>query len=108
MLHLRLRELVARFTRFHSEGRTNKVIVVLCTAIVVGILVSCGLVPQGQAGPVIPTPAPTLAPVPTITPTPLRTPLPPPKPTAAPQPTTPTPAAAAPSLVDHRPASIRF
>ena len=106
MLHLRLRELVARFTRFHSEGRTNKVIVVLCTAIVVGILASCGSVAQGQAGPVIPTPAPTLAPVPTITPTPLRTPLPSPKPTAAPQPTAPPPAAAAPSILDLRPLSM--
>jgi len=105
MLHLRLRELVARFTQFHPEARMNKVIVVLCTVIVIGILASCGSAAQGQAGPVIPTPTPTLAPAPTISPTPARTPAPPPKPTAAPQPTIPAPAAA-PPILDLRPLSM--
>ncbi len=88
--------------------RTNNVIVVLASVIILSVLASCGPAPTGQASSVTPTAAattaPTPTPIPTVAPTPTLTPLPPtPTPTAAPQPNLPAPA---PAILDLRPLSM--
>ncbi len=99
MSHLKFRGLIALFLRSHKRAHKNNVIVVLCLAIAVVVLASCGSVATGQARQATPKAIPTHAPTPTPTL------LPTPKPTVAPQPTQP-PAAPAPAILDLRPLSM--
>ncbi len=99
---------IARLLYPYRKIRTNNVIVVLTSVIILSVLASCGSATTGQASSVTPIPtattAPTLTPIPTVVPTPAPTPLPPtPTPTAAPQPNSPAPA---PAILDLRPLSM--
>jgi hypothetical protein len=108
MFHHSICERVARLLRPYRGTRTNNVIVVLASVIILSVLASCGSAPTGQASSVTHAPAattaPTPTPTPTVAPTPIPTPLPPtPTPTAAPQPNSP---ASAPAILDLRPLSM--
>jgi hypothetical protein len=99
MPHLKFGGLITPFLRSRKSTYKKNVIVVLCLAIAVIALASCGSVATGQARQATPTAIPTHAP--TTTPTPR----PSPKPTVAPQPTQPPPAPA-PAILDLRPLSM--
>ena len=51
MSHLKFRGLIALFLRSHKRTHKNNVIVVLCLAIAVVVLASCGSVATGQCDP---------------------------------------------------------
>ena len=97
MWHHNFRGLVARLIGSHKGTQRNNIVFVLCLAIIVSVLASCGSVPTGQAKPV--TSTPRLSPSPTAIPT--RAPTATPTPTLTPQPTQPAAA-----ILDVRPSSM--
>lgn len=105
MRHLNSRGLIARFSRSHEVIQNHSVVAVLCLAIIVIALASCGSAAAGQTTAV--TPAPTIAPSPTAIPThvPVATPMPKPTPISTPTPQTTQPTSA-PVILDLRPLSM--
>ena len=107
MRHLNFSGLIARFSPSHKVKQSYKSIVVLCLALLIIVLASCGSAAAGQTS--IVTPTPTLAPSPTAIPTHVLTPTPTlrptPTPTEAPQPTQP-PSTSAPAILDLQPLSM--
>src|SRR5947209_510623 len=109
MRHHKISGPVARLLQSDKRTLRNNV---LCMAILVVVLASCGS--TGSTTPVqakqpTPTPTPTLVPTPSPTPTPKPKPTPPPSPTPTPVPqpvVTPTPAPASPPILDVRPSSM--
>jgi hypothetical protein len=97
MRHLRIRGQVAHLLQSHKGIQRNNVLVVLCLAIVLIVLASCGSAPPVQARRVTPSLTPTLVPASTPTPTP--------QPAVTPQPT-PSPPASTPPILDVRPSSM--
>jgi hypothetical protein len=107
MRHLNFRGQIDRFSQAHKVTQNNNSVIVLCLALFIFVLASCGSVAAGQTS--IVTPVPTLAPSPTAIPThgltPIPTLRPTPTPTEAPQPTQP-PSTSAPAILDLRPLSM--
>jgi hypothetical protein len=103
MWHLNFRGQIARFSQAHKVTQNNNVVVVLCLAILIIALASCGSTSAGQTSTV--PPASTLAPSQTAIPTHVPTPTPTPKSTPAPQPTQP-PSTSAPAILDLQPLSM--
>jgi len=111
MLNLKIYGPVARLLQSHRGTLRNNVLVVLCMAILVVVLASCGSTGSNtpvQAKQVTPTPTPTLVPTPTPTPKPKPMPTPTPtpvsQPVVTPQPTSPAPTS--PPILDVRPSSM--
>jgi hypothetical protein len=107
MRYLNFRGLIARFSSSHKVTRSNSIVIVLCLAILMIALASCGSAATGQTSVV--TPAPTLVSspttIPTHAPTPTPTLKPTPTPTVAPQATQPPPTSA-PAILDLQPLSM--
>jgi hypothetical protein len=106
MWHLNFRGTIKRPKQFCKGFLNNNSVVMLCLAILIIVLASCGSA-AGQTTTV--TSTPTLAPSPTAIPTHVPTPIPTlrptPTPTEAPQPTQP-PSTSAPAILDLRPLSM--
>jgi hypothetical protein len=103
MWHLNFRGQIDRFSQAHKVTQNNNSVVMLCLALLMLVLASCGSVIVGQTTTI--TPVPTLASSPTAIPTHVPTSKPTPKPTVAPQPTSPPPILA-PAILDLRPLSM--
>jgi hypothetical protein len=103
MWHHNFRGLIARFSQSHKVRQSNNVVVVLCLAILIIVLASCGSTAAGQTSTV--SPSPTLAPSPTAIPTHIPTPKPTTKPTVAAQPTQPQ-STSTPAILDLQPLSM--
>jgi hypothetical protein len=107
MWHLNFREQIDRFSQANKVTQNNNSVVMLCLALLMLVLASCGTAATGQTS--IVTPTPTLAPSPTAIPTHVLTPIPTlrptPTPTEAPQPTQP-PSTSAPAILDLQPLSM--
>jgi hypothetical protein len=103
MWHLNFRGTIDRPKQFCKGFLNNNSVVVLCLALFIFVLASCGSVTVGQTTTI--TPVPTLASSPTAIPTHVPTSKPTPKPTVAPQPTSPPPILA-PAILDLRPLSM--
>jgi hypothetical protein len=105
MWHLNFRGQIDRFSQAHKVTQNNNSVVMLCLALLMLVLASCGSVTVGQTTTI--TPVPTLAPSPTAIPTHVLTPTlrPTPAPTEAPQQTQP-PSTSAPAILDLRPLSM--
>jgi hypothetical protein len=107
MWHLNFRELIARFPSSHKVIQSKSVVIVLCLAILLIALASCGSVSAGQITTITPTPtlASSTTVIPTHVPTPTFTPKLTPTPTVVPQPTQPPPTSA-PAILDLQPLSM--
>jgi hypothetical protein len=103
MWHLNFCRQIDRFSKAHKVTQNNNRVVMLCLALLIFVLVSCGSVTVGQTTTI--TPVPTLVSSPTAIPTPLPTPKQTPKPTVAAQPTSPPPTLA-PAILDLQPLSM--
>jgi hypothetical protein len=103
MWHLNFRGQIDRFSQAHKVTQYNNSVVMLCLALLMLVLASCGSVTVGQTTTI--TPVPTLASSPTAIPTHVPTSKPTLKPTVAPQPTSPPPILA-PAILDLRPLSM--
>ena len=88
MWHLNFRGQIDRFSQAHKVTQNNNSVVMLCLALLMLVLASCGSAAAGQTS--IVTPTPTLAPSPTAIPT---------------QPTSPLPILA-PAILDLQPLSM--
>jgi hypothetical protein len=110
MSHLRFCGLRKRFSQSQQGTFMKNIMVVLCLAILVSILASCGTTAAGQTRQATPIPSPTLPPTATTQPTPVASPTQPPRPTVKPTPVTqPTqPPAAQLPILDLRPLSMSF
>jgi hypothetical protein len=89
------------FLRFLRGKRITTTALILCVAIVAGMLTACGSAATGQVQHLAKTPTPTLIPTPTPTPMIQPTPTPTPLPTVL-----PTQPPAAPAILDLQPASM--
>ena len=105
MWHVNFRGLIARFPSSQKVIQSKSVVIVLCLAILMIALASCGSVAAGQITTV--TPTPTLASSTTAIPThvPTFTPKLTPTPTVVPQPTQPSPTST-PAILDLQPLSM--
>jgi hypothetical protein len=103
MWHLNFRGTIDWPKQFCKGFLNNNSVTMLCLALLIIVLASCGSAAAGQTS--IVTPTPTLAPSPTVIPTHVPTSKPTPKPTVAPQPTSPPPTSA-PAILDLRPLSM--
>lgn len=89
----------------HRMKSTSSIFVIICLALVIGVLTSCGSTPVGQTTSHTQTSPATSSATARLTPTP------PPTPTPAPTPTPTTPpqtTKAAPAILDLQPASMSF
>ena len=103
MWHLNFRRQIDRFLQAHKVTQNNNSVVMLCLALLILALASCGSVTVGQTSSL--TPTPTLAPSPTAIPTHIPTPKPTTKPTVAAQPTQPQ-STSTPAILDLQPLSM--
>ena len=103
MWYLNFRGTIDRPKQFCKGFLNNNSVVMLCLALLILVLASCGSVTVGQTTTI--TPVPTLASSPTAIPTHVPTSKPTPKPPVAPQPTSPPPILA-PAILDLRPLSM--
>ena len=107
MWHLNFRGTIDRPKQFCKGFLNNNSVIMLCLALLIIVLASCGSAAAGQTS--IVTPTPTLVPSPTAIPTHVLTPTPTlrptPTPTEAPQPTQP-PSTSAPAILDLQPLSM--
>ena len=103
MWHLNFCRQIDRFSKAHKVTQNNNRVVMLCLALLIFVLASCGSVTVGQTTTI--TPVSKLAPSPTAIPTHMPTSKPTLKPTFAPQPTSPPPTLA-PAILDLQPLSM--
>jgi len=111
MLHLKWKERVIHRLQSRRGKSISNIVIIICLALVIGVLASCGSTTAGQTTSKTQTSlalsSATAHPIPTPTPTPAPTPTPPPTPTPVPT-TPPQTTKAAPAILDLQPASMSF